>query len=249
MLLREEIEQSFGNGPAHRPIEDVLVAGRRGVRRRRTVAGVATAVATLAVLGATYAVTAPGSGAAAARRSRPTPPRASAPAVDEDGNTFDLGSDAEVTLTEDGGSCSAPTWSCGSRSTTRCTFPRRSTPSGWTSRWTANGSGSCLGSGPGSGWGVSSARGRRVAGRVRAVGGGLRGGPARRDRQQRVAGDRGRGRRVEGRARGVEAVRRGDRGTRSSPSSSRPGGPTCAGSRTPSAATGTRPRTCSRPPS
>jgi hypothetical protein len=102
MLLREEIEQSFGNGPAHRPIEDVLVAGRRGVRRRRTVTGLATAVATIAVLGATYAVTAPGSGGNGSTPIATDPAPSSAPAVDEEGNTFDLGGDAEVTLTEDG---------------------------------------------------------------------------------------------------------------------------------------------------
>ena len=50
MLLREEIEQSFGNGPAHRPIEELVVAGRRRVRRRRA-AGVVAALATAAVLG------------------------------------------------------------------------------------------------------------------------------------------------------------------------------------------------------
>ena len=80
MLLREEIEQSFGNGPAHRPIEErgrgrpppgaPAAGGRPSWRRSRP----------LAVLGATYAVTAPGgegTGATADRRAtparRPTP--------------------------------------------------------------------------------------------------------------------------------------------------------------------------------
>ncbi len=60
MLLREEIEQSFGTGPAHRPIEELVATGRRRVRRRRA-AGLGAVLATVAVLGATYAVTTAGS--------------------------------------------------------------------------------------------------------------------------------------------------------------------------------------------
>jgi hypothetical protein len=59
MLLRDEIEQSFGDGPTHRPIEELVATGRRRARRRRA-AGLAAALATVGVLGVTYAVTAPG---------------------------------------------------------------------------------------------------------------------------------------------------------------------------------------------
>jgi hypothetical protein len=106
MLLREEIEQSFGDGPAHRPIEELVATGRRRVRRRRA-AGVGAALATVAVLGATYAVTAPGSGGSGA------PPIASDPSGSTGvtpgeisrttGGSMSMGdATEEVTLTEDG---------------------------------------------------------------------------------------------------------------------------------------------------
>ena len=59
MSLQQEIESSFGDGPAHRPVEDRLAAGRAAVRRRR-VTGAVAAGAVVAVLGATFAVAAPG---------------------------------------------------------------------------------------------------------------------------------------------------------------------------------------------
>ena len=100
MLLREEIEQSFGDGPAHRPIEDVLVAGRRGVRRRRTAGAVAGALAAVAVAGAVYAV-APGSGnngtsQIATERSPSSAPSGPGPGY------YVADSDVQVVLTEDG---------------------------------------------------------------------------------------------------------------------------------------------------
>jgi hypothetical protein len=52
MNLTEELDRSFDSGPAHRPIEDRLVAGRRLVRRRRAAAS-AAALAVIAVVGAT----------------------------------------------------------------------------------------------------------------------------------------------------------------------------------------------------
>jgi len=61
MDLREEIAASFGDGPAHRPIKERLVAGRRVVRHRR-VAGATAAAAVLVVVGTTYAVAGPGGG-------------------------------------------------------------------------------------------------------------------------------------------------------------------------------------------
>jgi hypothetical protein len=49
MNLIEELDRSFGDGPAHRPIEHTLTAGRRLLLRRRlaTGAGVAVAVVVL----------------------------------------------------------------------------------------------------------------------------------------------------------------------------------------------------------
>lgn len=55
MNLTDELEKSFAHEPAHRPVEQQLAAGRRLVRRRRTVTG-AAALAVVAVLGAGYAV-------------------------------------------------------------------------------------------------------------------------------------------------------------------------------------------------
>ncbi|MBZ5738317.1 hypothetical protein [Nocardioides mangrovi] len=53
--IRDEIDRSFGDGPAHPPLEQQLAAGRGAVRRRRGVAAVA-ACAAVAVLGASYAL-------------------------------------------------------------------------------------------------------------------------------------------------------------------------------------------------
>ena len=80
MLLREEIEQSFGTGPAHRPIEELVAKGRRRVRRRRA-AGLGAALATVAVLGATYAVATAGSEGSGAPpiATDPTPTPAASP--------------------------------------------------------------------------------------------------------------------------------------------------------------------------
>jgi hypothetical protein len=49
--LGERLEQSIGDGPPHRPLEDRLAAGRRAVRRRRrrVTLGAAVALAVLAV--------------------------------------------------------------------------------------------------------------------------------------------------------------------------------------------------------
>jgi hypothetical protein len=73
MLVREEIEKSFGSGPEPQPIEELLTAGRRRLRRRR-VTEVVAAAAVIGVVGATYAAVAPGAGVV-----RDTPPVAADP--------------------------------------------------------------------------------------------------------------------------------------------------------------------------
>ena len=40
--LKHAIDESFGGGPDHRPMEDRLRAGRRAVRRRRAVVATPT---------------------------------------------------------------------------------------------------------------------------------------------------------------------------------------------------------------
>lgn len=51
----EHLDLSFGDGPAHRPLDDRITAGRRALLRQRLFSGVAAA-AVLAVVGTTYAV-------------------------------------------------------------------------------------------------------------------------------------------------------------------------------------------------
>lgn len=58
MNLTDELESSFVDEPAHRPVEQRILAGRRLVRRRRISTG-AVAVALVAVLGAGYAAVGP----------------------------------------------------------------------------------------------------------------------------------------------------------------------------------------------
>jgi len=58
-LLQQELERSFGEGPAHQPVEETLRSGRRALRRRR-VGAAAGALAVLAALGTGYAVSSAG---------------------------------------------------------------------------------------------------------------------------------------------------------------------------------------------
>ena len=55
MSLQQELEGSFGEGPARQPVEETLRAGRRALRRRR-VGAAAGALAVVAALGTGYAV-------------------------------------------------------------------------------------------------------------------------------------------------------------------------------------------------
>lgn len=52
--LHEELDRSFGTGPAHRPVEETLQSGRRALLRRR-VGLAAGALAVLASIGTVYA--------------------------------------------------------------------------------------------------------------------------------------------------------------------------------------------------
>ncbi|MGB0102149.1 MAG: hypothetical protein WBP61_17860 [Nocardioides sp.] len=57
--LQEEIDRSFGDGPAQRPLEEHLAGGHRALRRRRAAITVG-ALATVAILGTSYAVVSSG---------------------------------------------------------------------------------------------------------------------------------------------------------------------------------------------
>jgi hypothetical protein len=61
--LKNAIDESFGGGPSHRPMEDRLRAGRRAVRRRRAVVSGVVALTMVGIVGAASAVTG-GSGSA-----------------------------------------------------------------------------------------------------------------------------------------------------------------------------------------
>ena len=58
-LLQRELERSFGEGPAHPPVEETLRAGRRALRRRR-IGAAAGALAVVAALGTGYAASTAG---------------------------------------------------------------------------------------------------------------------------------------------------------------------------------------------
>ena len=58
--LKNAIDDSFGGGPAHRPMQDRLRAGRRAVRRRRTVISGVVAATMAGIVGAASAVTGAG---------------------------------------------------------------------------------------------------------------------------------------------------------------------------------------------
>ena len=63
MELKERFDQAVSGGPAHRPIEERLVLGRRATRRRRTAVGTGVLASVVALGGVGWA-TLPGSGAA-----------------------------------------------------------------------------------------------------------------------------------------------------------------------------------------
>lgn len=54
--LQQRIDESFGDGPAHRGLDERVTAGRRALVRRRVATGVAT-LATVAVVGGAFALT------------------------------------------------------------------------------------------------------------------------------------------------------------------------------------------------
>jgi hypothetical protein len=56
MNLIEELDRSFGDGPAHRPVEQTVAAGRRLVVRRRLAAGAGATLAAVLVGGTAFAL-------------------------------------------------------------------------------------------------------------------------------------------------------------------------------------------------
>ncbi|MFC6345044.1 hypothetical protein ACFP8W_23885, partial [Nocardioides hankookensis] len=74
--IRDRLEHSFGDGPAHPPLEEQLTAGSRALRRRRGTAA-AAACAVVVALGASYAVatsgSSPGTGSRIANEPTPSP--------------------------------------------------------------------------------------------------------------------------------------------------------------------------------
>ena len=74
MNLTDELEKSFADEPAHRPVEQRIAAGRRALFRRRAASATA-AVALIVVAGSAFAVVGPGDDA-----TDPGTPLASEPA-------------------------------------------------------------------------------------------------------------------------------------------------------------------------
>lgn len=92
MTISEEIEESLGGNPPHRPIDDLLREGRTTVRRRRASRAVVAAAVVATLGGSTYAVGVGGSDGRPERDQRPqvaTAPSADPVAVpiDPDGHT------------------------------------------------------------------------------------------------------------------------------------------------------------------
>jgi hypothetical protein len=84
-LLQRELDEAIGHGPAHRPVEQRIDAGRRALRRRRAAAGLA-AFGMVAVLGAGYAVSGAGllDRATGDVATEPTPSPAPSPSPTQD---------------------------------------------------------------------------------------------------------------------------------------------------------------------
>src|SRR4051794_8402836 len=98
--ISDLLERSFGDGPAHAPVEEQLAAGSRALRRRRGVAA-AAACAVVVTLGASYVVatsgSAPGTGSQVANDPSPTPtPTAAGPSWEDDTPIRYLGDDLQI---------------------------------------------------------------------------------------------------------------------------------------------------------
>jgi hypothetical protein len=94
MNLTEEIETSFGYGPAHRPVEQTVAAGRRLVVRRRLATGAVATAAALVVGGTAFALAGGGSPSGVPDPTFATAstssPEAADPPVDAGGRDHDL---------------------------------------------------------------------------------------------------------------------------------------------------------------
>jgi len=98
--ISEQLERSFGDGPAHPPIGEQLAVGSRALRRRRG-AVAAAACAVVVALGASYAVaasgSAPGTGSQVAHDPTPAPTPADAgPTWEDDTPIRYLGDELQV---------------------------------------------------------------------------------------------------------------------------------------------------------
>ena len=82
MNLIEELDRSFGDGPAHRPVEHTLAAGHRLLVRRRLATGAGVAVAAVVLGGTAFALAGGGGSTAAPEPGFATTPTSSPEAAD-----------------------------------------------------------------------------------------------------------------------------------------------------------------------
>lgn len=107
---RRLIDESFGDGPGHRPIDDRLVAGRRALLRRRIVVGASAAALVVAAGGSVWA-------AAPSESQSGDGPAVINPAPDEP-------TDAKLLTWSDGRWVVADGWSVEGKSINPLTFKR-----------------------------------------------------------------------------------------------------------------------------
>ncbi len=119
MNLIEELDRSFGDGPAHRPVAPTIAAGHRLVVRRRLVAGAGATVAAVLLGSAGFALGGGGSTAEPEPSFATTPtasPEVSDPPVDGGGPDRDLEWGREAAyLGSDGVLRTKPGWTIAKR--------------------------------------------------------------------------------------------------------------------------------------
>jgi hypothetical protein len=115
MNLTEELNRSFGDGPAHRPVEQTVAAGRRLVVRRRLATGAGATVAAVVIGGTAFALAGGGSPSAVPEptfaATSTSSPEATDPPVDAGGPDHDPGWGPEAAyLDTDGNLRIKPGW-------------------------------------------------------------------------------------------------------------------------------------------